>query len=271
MIHYSKINAGIIWRFLEIMYEQINRRALKAESRALLTHAQISPHAMTALYLGLILVLNLISNLSGSHGALPIFIYILTSLMALVLEAGFVLYCMAIRRGERAEFLTLFDGFSFAGKLVALNLMIYLLICCWSILLIVPGFIAAYRYRFALLNLCGNPELGVLEALELSKRQTYGFKWQLFLLDLSYLGWKLLSALPVILYNVSFYIDSLNQFLPDGTLAALAATLILGVWQLLIAMLYYPHLQCTELAYFELAGKAAASRGDSHQGRSDTF
>ena len=35
-----------------------------------------------------------------------------------------------------------------------------------------------------MLNLCENPELGVIEALNLSKRQTNGYKMQLFLLQI---------------------------------------------------------------------------------------
>ena len=73
------------------MAEYIDRRALKAESKALLADAQVSPKAMTALYLGLILVLNVVSTLTGSEGILSTFVTILTSLMALVLHAGVVL------------------------------------------------------------------------------------------------------------------------------------------------------------------------------------
>ena len=73
--------------------------------------------------------------------------------------------------------------------------MQYIFIFLWSLLFIVPGIIAAYRYRFALYNLCENPEMGVMEALNMSKAQTLGFKGQLFVLDLSFIGWYLLSGL----------------------------------------------------------------------------
>ena len=90
---------------------------------------------------------------------------------------------------------TLFDGFSFAGKIILLAIVQYIFIFLWSLLFIVPGIIAAYRYRFALYNLCENPEMGVMEALNMSKAQTLGFKGQLFVLDLSFIGWYLLSGL----------------------------------------------------------------------------
>ena len=114
-----------------MMVQQIDRKQLKRDSKALLRTAQVSPMAMTALYLGLVLVLDAADVLSGGSAALGIgsllstFVSVLTGLVGMVLSAGFVLYCMAIRRGERAEYLTLFDGFSFVGKLIALTIVTY--------------------------------------------------------------------------------------------------------------------------------------------------
>ena len=84
----------------------IDRRALKAETRETLAEAQVSPKAFTALYLALVLAMNLVDSFTGI-GMLATFVSILITLLALVLEAGFVLYCMAVRQGERAEFLCL--------------------------------------------------------------------------------------------------------------------------------------------------------------------
>ena len=84
------------------------------------------------------------------------------------------------------------------GKVILLNLVIYCFTLLWSMLFVIPGIVAAYRYRFALYNLYENPGLNVMEALEMSKRQTRGYKGQLFMLDLSYFGWYLLASLPVL-------------------------------------------------------------------------
>ena len=61
-------------------------------------------------------------------------------------------------------------------------------------------------------NLCENPEMGVMEALNMSKAQTYGFKAQLFLLDLSFLGWEILCGLTLGILNIwiSPYIAQTN-------------------------------------------------------------
>jgi len=248
------------------MFQLIDRRQLKADVKALLADAQVSPKAMVALYIGLSLLLNLLTSFSDTNGFLTTFINILTMLMNYLLTAGFILYCMAIRRGERAEFLTLFDGFSFVGKLIALHIVILALIWMWSLLFVIPGIIAAYRYRFALYNLYENPGIGVMEALEMSKRQTFGYKAQLFMLDLSYFGWALLATLPALVYNTYAELQLVSSMLPTDAAAAaipemsfVAAypswswMIVIGLWQLVVSLFYLPNYQCVELGYFEIA------------------
>lgn len=270
--------------------ELIDRKQLKADARALLADAEVPPKGMVALYLGLCLVLNLLVSFSGDAGLLGTFVNILTTLLGWVLGAGFVLYCMAVRRGERAEFLTLFDGFSFVGKIIGLNIVMYLFIFLWTMLFAIPGIIAAYRYRFALYNLYENPGIGVMEALDMSKRQTLGYKGQLFSLDLSYLGWSLLGSVPALVYAGAVYWDTLQAVLAytNGTLRNLPTdtvvylglpdwgwTLIVGLWSLAAALFYLANYQCVELGYFETAkrtsgvGEGAAPRQESPWGGPD--
>ena len=251
-----------------MMASLIDRKQLKQDMKDLLADAQVSPRSMTVLYLGLSLVLSMVDTLAGNSGLLSTFLTILTSLLGMVLSAGFVLYCMAIRRGERAEFLTLFDGFSFVGKLIGLNIVMYFFITLWSMLFVVPGIIAAYRYRFALYNLYENPGISVFEALNMSKRQTYGYKSQLFMLDLSYLGWTLLASAPSLLYGSLLSQETLIEAMDTvgfgtiafttGSLSTAALpvwgwTLLMGLWQLAVAIFYLPTYQCVELGYFEIA------------------
>ena len=75
-------------------------------------------------------------------------------------------------------------------------------------LFILPGIIAAYRYRFAVYNLLENPDVGILEALRMSKWQSNGYKFQLFALDLSYLGWDLLADLPALVFLWTAYVKA---------------------------------------------------------------
>ena len=192
-----------------MMYEQIDRKQRKWEAAELLRDAQVSPKAMTALYMLLVLALNLISSLSGS-GFLGIFISILTALLSAVLAAGFTLYCMAVRRGERAEFLTLFDGFSFVGKLIVLELLMGFFVMLWSLLFIIPGIIKSYEYYMVPYILAENPNISSARAFELSKMMTNGEKLNIFVLELSFLGWQLLGILACCIgnYFVTPYLEA---------------------------------------------------------------
>ena len=111
-----------------MMAQLIDRKQLKQQMKDLLRSAQVGARGMTLLYLALVCALNLTDSLTGlvNDGLPAMFVSILTSLLGMVLSAGFVLYCMAVRRGERAEYLTLFDGFSFVGRIILLNIVEYL-------------------------------------------------------------------------------------------------------------------------------------------------
>lgn len=260
-----------------MMAALINRKQLKADMRVLLADAQVSPKAMTALYLGITLLLSMLSYVSGDSGILSTFVSILVSLVSMVLGSGFVLYCMAIRRGERAEFLTLFDGFSFAGKVILLNIIMYVFTFLWSMLFVIPGIIAWYRYRFALYNLYENPGISPLEALAMSKQQTTGYKSQLLMLDISYFGWMILSTLPlsvesflytqeIVLQNVSQAAGFVSAFPSAYTILPLWLwTLLEGLWSLIVGLFYLPNYQCVELGYFEIAKSTSGAGVPPHQ------
>lgn len=254
------------------MAEQIDRLQKKWEANALLRDAQVPPKQMTAFYLLLVLALDLVDSfdIGGMMGRFAgIFISILCMLISIVLAAGFYLYFIAIRRGERAEFLTLFDGLSFVGKLIGVEIVTSFFVALWSMLFVIPGMIAMYRYRFAVYNLLEDPDIGVMEAIRMSKQQTYGYKSQLFILDLTYWGWNLLSGLPTLVMtvtilnklplSVSNYAGLVEPIAIAGYLGIPAAAwvIIQGLWSLVVAMFYLPQFRCVDLAYFETAKRTS--------------
>ena len=262
------------------MTEHIDRGACKARARELLDAAQVSPRKMVALWLGLKALLSLLESIGGGINPFYMFLVVLTAMLSIVLDAGFVLYCMAVRRGERAEYLTLFDGFAFAGEVILLTLVKAVLIGLWSMLFLIPGIVAFYRYRFALYNLLENPDLGVTGAIAMSKRQTQGFKWQIFALDMSYLGWALLAALPDLLYrqNVQMQVygivgaadywnlqDVMKYVSPDVFgVPWMAWQALMIVWGLAVSIYYRANYQCVELDYFDTA-KRCSGEGETPQ------
>jgi uncharacterized membrane protein len=95
------------------------------------------------------------------------------------------------------------DGFSkfpMFGRAFALNFMKWLLIMLWG-MIPCAGFvfavIAHYRFSMAFNILCDNPDISAMDALRRSKELTSGRKMDLFVLDLSFLGWALLCGVTL--------------------------------------------------------------------------
>lgn len=64
----------------------------------------------------------------------------------------------------------------------------------WTLLFIIPGIVAGYRYAMTSFILAENPELRASEAIARSKEMMDGQKWRMFCLDLSFIGWIILSS-----------------------------------------------------------------------------
>lgn len=91
----------------------------------------------------------------------------------------------------------LFDGF---GRIVRSALAVFfvrLFIGLWSLLLVIPGIIATYRYAMVFFILADDPVCGPLEALGRSKVMMRGEKWKFVCLQLRFLGWDVLSILTL--------------------------------------------------------------------------
>ena len=83
-------------------------------------------------------------------------------------------------------------GYKNVVKIIFLrNIKIFL----WSLLLVIPGIVKAYEYRMISYLLAENPNLSEEEAFRLSKQMMDGQKAEAFVLDMSFLGWELLSSL----------------------------------------------------------------------------
>lgn len=80
---------------------------------------------------------------------------------------------------------------------------VYLLL--WCCLLVVPGLVKSYAYRMVPYIVAEHPELSANEAITLSRKMMNGHKMNSFILDLSFLGWIILSALTAGLVGVFYY------------------------------------------------------------------
>ena len=122
-----------------------------------------------------------------------------------IVGAGFLIFILNTVKIAGAVYGNLLDGFGLAGKLILLAFLEGLFIFLWSLLFIIPGIIATYRYRMAKFLLLDHPEMDVTDCIRVSKQMMKGHKWELFVLDLSFIGWAILAALPYVGYAVSIW------------------------------------------------------------------
>ena len=97
---------------------------------------------------------------------------------------------------ENPELSEIFKGFK--GNylnVVKIMFLMDLKTLLWLFLFIVPGIIKAYEYSMIPYLLAENPNLSTFQVFSLSKQMTTGQKMDLFVLDLSFLGWIILGAL----------------------------------------------------------------------------
>ena len=75
----------------------------------------------------------------------------------------------------------------------------------WSLLFVIPGIIKAYEYRMMPYILADDPTLPTSEVFAQSRAMMKGNKWKAFVLDLSFIGWHILSLFTAGLLS-TFYV-----------------------------------------------------------------
>lgn len=132
------------------------------------------------------------TQVSIGNGALSLVVFLLAG----ALTAGLLSYHLKIWRGQTGELKDIFSKFNKDfPRITKMYLLQTLYIALWTLLLIVPGIVAAISYSQAYYLMLDDPDLGAIDALNQSRELMKGRKGDYFLLWLSFCGWLLLSVL----------------------------------------------------------------------------
>lgn len=123
-----------------------------------------------------------------------------------------------------------FKGLELWWKAIRAQIWYNLWVFLWSLLFLIPGFVKAYAYSQMFYILADHPKVGVCKAMKISKLMTAGYKGDLFILDLSFIGWGLLCLLTggigflwlvpyMSLTKTNAYRDLQNRALKSGVLS----------------------------------------------------
>ena len=132
---------------------------------------------------------------------------ILGIFIAVFFEVGIAWFAYTVYRGEQPDVGNLFVGFKDGrfGRVLGGMLLVTLYTILWSLLFIIPGIIKAYQYSMMPYLLIDRSDLSIKECFAMSKEMTAGHKWNLFVLDLSVIGWLLLAVLTFGILDI-FYV-----------------------------------------------------------------
>ncbi len=117
---------------------------------------------------------------------------ILVYVIGFAFTLGIYTYFISLVRNRDRNVLDVFSGFEHILKVTLLGLRILFFTLLWTLLFIIPGIIAAYRYSLSFYILADHPEYTGKQCVEESKRLTEGNKGRIFVLNLSFLGWYFL-------------------------------------------------------------------------------
>ena len=115
------------------------------------------------------------------------------------LEFGFMLCFLRLIRGEDSSEMVgdQFSVFNKYGRTLGTSLLMTLYILLWCLLFVIPGIIMSYAYAMTPYIMNDRPDLDASDCIHESRVMMKGYKWKLFCLDLSFIGWALLCILTL--------------------------------------------------------------------------
>ena len=113
------------------------------------------------------------------------------------MTVGMAGFSLKLSRRQQADVPDLFTGFNNFWNALLAYLLIIVFVVLWSLLLIIPGIIAAISYSQTFYILSENPSIDPSDAIDKSKEMMYGYKAKYFRLCLNFFGWALLCCLTL--------------------------------------------------------------------------
>lgn len=166
---------------------------------------------------GVFFVVSLVSGAASFVGAIPVIGWVAVVFLTGVLMAGLNIFTLNLLKGG-GVFEDGFKGFNDFVRLGSGYFMVTLFTLLWSLLFIVPGIIKTYSYSMTLYIMIEDPNIGVMDAILKSREMMDGNKVDLFVLQLSFIGWVLLTMLTLgigTLWLTPYYYTTITAFYND--------------------------------------------------------
>lgn len=113
------------------------------------------------------------------------------------LHLGYAQFLLKQHDGGNPEFSDLFSQFHRFGTGFAQRFLRNLYTFLWTLLLVIPGIVKSYSYAMTPFILAENPDMSASEAIRRSMALMDDHKIELFYLDLTFIGWRILAGVTL--------------------------------------------------------------------------
>ena len=140
---------------------------------------------------------NLLAEIDSESFAISIIIPIITLVITGPLTIGQCKFFINLANRSNPKFSDLWYGFNNMLRAIGVTLLVGVIVFIGSILFIIPGIILAFMYSQVYYIMAENPEMSIMNCLKESSRIMKGHKMDLFILELSFLGWEILMVITL--------------------------------------------------------------------------
>lgn len=117
-------------------------------------------------------------------------------------QLGYTQYLLKQHDKANFELADLFSQFHRFGQGFAQAFLRALYTFLWALLFIIPGIVKSFSYAMTPFIMAENPDMTASEAITVSRQLMDGHKGELFWLNLTFIGWSILSAFTLFIGNL---------------------------------------------------------------------
>ncbi|BCZ46225.1 membrane protein [Clostridium gelidum] len=162
--------------------------------------------------------------ISGKSLPLILISFLATTIITAVMSVGMCRFALNYAtNGGTPAIEDLFSGFKVILKALGVYFLVLIIIVIGFILLIVPGIILSFMFSQVFYILADDNSKSIIDCLKESAAMMKGYKFNYFVLSLSFLGWLILGIIPLFIgllwvipyMNVtmaSFYLNIKNNY-----------------------------------------------------------
>lgn len=162
--------------------------------------------------------------LTAMQGRTSFLFSLIQSLVSIIFSVAAInVYLKMSRTPEKISFSAFFEGLNNWWRAILAYLWNFLWVTLWTFVFIIPGIIKAIAYSQIFYIIVEYPSISITKAMKISMIITKGHKADLFVQDLSFIGWFILGAftfgigyLWIIPYRDMTFINSYHAMMKEA-------------------------------------------------------